>query len=346
MPASRWSASRTWSCFCSSCASYARSWKRQPPQAGKWAHGASTRSGPGLSTSVASASAWLRLTFVTRARTRSPGSPRRTKTTKPFSRATPFPPYARESIRSSSSWSSVTGAAMQPTLAASFPAASWGQSPGRGRKSSLPCSGRRAMGEAAMTDGHGPSGQSGQIDLAVARAVELAEEDALVGAEGQVAVPERDEHLRADQRPAYVRGRVRAVLVLVAPAPAVLDDLLQCVLEVVEELGVDALVDGHARGRVRHVDERGRRAVRTVELAAHLVGDLDELGPPIGPQGNLPHGDILRRWSSRSRAMPPWPRTASAPTASSRRCWRSTTSTSPGSRTSSTSSRSTSATRT
>ena len=38
------------------------------------------------------ASAWLRFTFVTRARTRSPGSPRFTKTTNPFSRATPFPP--------------------------------------------------------------------------------------------------------------------------------------------------------------------------------------------------------------------------------------------------------------
>ncbi len=48
MPASRCSASRTCISFCASCASYARSWKRQPPQAGKWAHGASTRSGPGL----------------------------------------------------------------------------------------------------------------------------------------------------------------------------------------------------------------------------------------------------------------------------------------------------------
>jgi hypothetical protein len=59
--------------------------------------------GPRPSTSVASASAWLRLTFVTRARTRSPGRPRRTKTTKPSSRATPLPPYASESTSSSSS---------------------------------------------------------------------------------------------------------------------------------------------------------------------------------------------------------------------------------------------------
>src|SRR6266511_2858630 len=69
------------------------------------------RCGPGWSTSVASASACRRCTFVTRARTVSPGSPRRTKTTKPFSRATPFPPYASESIVSSSSWSRWTGAA-------------------------------------------------------------------------------------------------------------------------------------------------------------------------------------------------------------------------------------------
>jgi hypothetical protein len=47
---------------------------------------------PGSTTSTAIASAWLRLTFVTRARTVSPGSPRRTKTTNPFSRATPLPP--------------------------------------------------------------------------------------------------------------------------------------------------------------------------------------------------------------------------------------------------------------
>src|SRR5262245_52023746 len=46
-----------------------------------------------------------------RARPRSPGSPRRTKTTKPSRRATPFPPYASESIWSSSSSSRVTGGA-------------------------------------------------------------------------------------------------------------------------------------------------------------------------------------------------------------------------------------------
>ena len=62
-----------------------------------------TRLPPGSSTSVATASAWFRFTFVTRARTRSPGRPRRTKTTKPSSRATPETPYASESMRSSSS---------------------------------------------------------------------------------------------------------------------------------------------------------------------------------------------------------------------------------------------------
>src|SRR5262249_7283187 len=79
--------------------------------------GASTRAGPGSTTSSARASAWFRFTFVTRARTVSPGSPRRTKTTNPFRRATPFPPYASESILSSSSSSLRTGAATPPRLA-------------------------------------------------------------------------------------------------------------------------------------------------------------------------------------------------------------------------------------
>src|SRR5262245_10152926 len=65
-------------------------------------------------TSSVVASAWLRFTLVTRARTTSPGSPRRTNTTKPFSRATPLPPYASDSILRSSSSSGRTGAAMRP----------------------------------------------------------------------------------------------------------------------------------------------------------------------------------------------------------------------------------------
>src|SRR5689334_12501666 len=207
MPASRCSASRTCISFCASWASYARSWKRQPPQAGKCAHGASTRSGPGRSTSVASASAWLRLTFVTRARTRSPGKPRRTKTTKPSSRATPLPPYASESTSSSSSSPFATGAAM--------------------------------------------SGQRRDEDLALARAVELAEEDALVGAEREAPFAQRDEHLRArGERGACVRRRVRPVLVVMAPVPIVADDALERVLEIGHELRVDPLVDRDARGRM------------------------------------------------------------------------------------------------
>ncbi len=78
---------------------------------GSAAHGASTRCGPAVSTSVTIASAWRRWIFVTRARTVSPGRPRRTKTTKPSRRATPFPPKARESMVSSSSWPRWTGAA-------------------------------------------------------------------------------------------------------------------------------------------------------------------------------------------------------------------------------------------
>src|SRR4051794_12288518 len=71
-------------------------------------------------TSTASASAWFRFTFVTRARTVSPGRPRRTKTTNPFSRATPLPPKASESTWSSSSWSFATGAAIAARLPLSF----------------------------------------------------------------------------------------------------------------------------------------------------------------------------------------------------------------------------------
>src|SRR5690242_9587374 len=51
-----------------------------------------------------------------RARTVSPGRPRRTKTTKPSRRATPLPPYASESMRSSSSSSRVTGGGIGPRL--------------------------------------------------------------------------------------------------------------------------------------------------------------------------------------------------------------------------------------
>src|SRR6185312_747624 len=70
-------------------------------------------------------------------------------------------------------------------------------------------------------------------DLALARSVELAEEDALPLAERKLAVAQRDEDLRARQRRADVRRRVRAVGIFdMLPVPAVVDDPLHGVLEV------------------------------------------------------------------------------------------------------------------
>src|SRR5437867_8392819 len=94
----RWrSASFTWRSFNRSCASYGSSWSRQPPQWSTWTQRAATRAGEGLSTAVSRASAKRLLVFVTRALTRSPGSPRSTKTTRPSTRASAFPPRATSS---------------------------------------------------------------------------------------------------------------------------------------------------------------------------------------------------------------------------------------------------------
>src|SRR6478736_3310654 len=51
-------------------------------------------------------------------------------------------------------------------------------------------------------------------DLAVARPVELAEEDPLPAAERELPVLQRDEDLRARERGAHVRRRVRPVRIL------------------------------------------------------------------------------------------------------------------------------------
>src|SRR6266446_4829175 len=78
--------------------------------------------------------------------------------------------------------------------------------------------------------------ERGDEDLAVARSVELAEEDPLPPTERELAVADRDEDLRARQRRAYVRGCVRSVgIVDVLPVPAVVDDFLQRVLEVLRD---------------------------------------------------------------------------------------------------------------
>src|SRR6188474_3653928 len=61
-------------------------------------------------------------------------------------------------------------------------------------------------------------------------------------------------------------------------------------LEILDELGVDVLVDRHRSGRVRDVDERrGARPVAP-HRRAHLLGDVDELGLPLRLHVDLVHG--------------------------------------------------------
>src|SRR5262245_41158081 len=87
-----------------------------------------------------------------------------------------------------------------------------------------------------------------------------------------------------------MRWRVLAVGVHVLPAPAVLDDLLERGLVVLDQLGVDPLVNRHPRSGMRNVDEGGGRAVRRVEHVGHELGDLDELRSTLGGDTDLAHG--------------------------------------------------------
>src|SRR4029450_6146799 len=96
------------------------------------------------------------------------------------------------------------------------------------------------------------------VDLPLAWSVELAEEDALPRPEGETAVADGDEHLRAHEGRADVRGSVLLALLDVLPAPVVPDHLLERRLEVTGDRGVGVLVDRHARGGVRDVDQGGR----------------------------------------------------------------------------------------
>src|SRR5207244_698878 len=78
--------------------------------------------------------------------------------------------------------------------------------------------------------------QRRDVDLPLARSVELAEEDSLVGTERKLALRERNEYLRAHQRGPDVRGRIRSVGVLdMLPVPAVVDDLLQRRFEILRD---------------------------------------------------------------------------------------------------------------
>src|SRR5690242_4582377 len=189
-------------------------------------------------------------------------------------------------------------------------------------------------------------GERGDDDLTLARPVELAEEDPLPAAERELPVAERDEDLRARQRRAHVRRRVRTVGILhVLPVPAVVDDLLQRVLEILRDERVGVLVDRDAGRRVRDVDERGRGAVRLAERLLHLRRDVDELGLAFGLEVDLLHAVILGRPCRRRSTNGSWTPFEPTRTGSSPSSTRRPTSTLPGSSRRTTSSRSTSATR-
>ncbi len=94
-PPRRVSASATWSRLVASCFSYGSTCHGAPG----WGARGSIRSGLGSSSSVRRASANERLALTISARTRSPGTTPRTNTTNPASaRPTPAPPWASDSI--------------------------------------------------------------------------------------------------------------------------------------------------------------------------------------------------------------------------------------------------------
>src|SRR5207244_2735251 len=88
--------------------------------------------------------------------------------------------------------------------------------------------------------------QRRHVDGPLTRAVELAEEDPLPGAEREPPSVERHEDLRAHERRADMRRGVLLALLDVLPAPAVADDSLQRRLEVAGDRGIRVLVDRDA----------------------------------------------------------------------------------------------------
>src|SRR5205823_13226482 len=65
-------------------------------------------------------------------------------------------------------------------------------------------------------------------------------------------------------------------------------------LDVLGERRIGVLVDRHAGGRVRDIDEGGGRAIRRVERRLHLLRDLEQLRLALGRQADLAHPVILR----------------------------------------------------
>src|SRR5258707_633756 len=107
------------------------------------------------------------------------------------------------------------------------------------------------------------------------------------------------------------------------PVPAVVDDPLHRVLEILGDERVSVLVDRDARRRVRDVDERGRGAVGLAQRRLHLLGDVDELSLPVGLETDLLHGVILGtpcpRRSTNDSSTPSGPRPIASSPSSTRR---------------------------
>src|ERR1043165_8413511 len=148
------------------------------------------------------------------------------------------------------------------------------------------------------------SAQGGHVDLALTRAVELAEEDRLVAAKCQLALLERNEHLGAHEGCTHVGRRIRPVGIVVLPAPAILDDPLQRPLDVVRESRIDVLIDGHPGRRVRHVNECRGSPVDPVQSRLDLLRDVEQLRAPLGTKADLPHRGILRAVPSETPTSP------------------------------------------
>ena len=151
-------------------------------------------------------------------------------------------------------------------------------------------------------------------DGPLARPVELAEEDPLPACRARARRSSSGTSTCGPISEARMcDGRVRLALLDVLPAPVVADDLLERRLEVARHGRVGVLVDRHAGGRVRDVDERGGAlGAAPSTRVAHLRRDVDELGLPLGRDGDLGTAGILRRRVAAHAALRPRARRLSA----------------------------------
>src|SRR5438105_7023961 len=118
----------------------------------------------------------------------------------------------------------------------------------------------------------------GHLDPPSPRPVPLAKEDRLPRAKGELAAPHRGGARRTHERGLDVRVRV-ALRVL--EGRLLRNELGHVGFDVRRDVGVSALVDGHAGRRVR--DEHMARAVgysRTCDRFGDALGDVDQLSAP------------------------------------------------------------------